>query len=69
MIAIDQPLLLELDLHPAATAEQLQHELGGQPPLATIRRWLRAHEGWLVVRESAGWRLSPQGEGYVSPLD
>jgi hypothetical protein len=69
MIAIDQPILIELDLHPRATAEDLQHELGGGAPLATIRRWLSAHEGWLVVREAAGWRLSPQGESFLTALD
>ena len=52
-----------------ATAEELQHALSDQAPLAAIARWLRAHEGWLVVREAAGWRLSPQGEGFLAALD
>ena len=69
MIAIDQPLLIELDLHPRATVEDLADGLRGQAPLATIRRWLSAHEGWLVVREAAGWRLSPQGERFLAALD
>ena len=69
MIAIDQPLLLELDAHPRATAEELQHALRDEAPLAAIARWLRAHEGWLVVQEAAGWRLSPQGEGFLAALD
>ena len=68
VITIDQALLIELDLHPRATAEDLQHAVVGAP-LATISRWLRAHEGWLVVREAAGWRLSPQGEGFLTALD
>ena len=69
MIAIDQELLLELDAHPQATTEDLEHALRGKAPLASIARWLRAHEGWLVVREAAGWRLSPQGEGFLAALD
>jgi hypothetical protein len=69
MIAIDQALLLELDARPSATPEDLQRALHGEAPLAAIARWLRAHEGWLVVRESAGWRLSPQGEGFLTALD
>jgi hypothetical protein len=69
MIAIDQALLFELDAHPRATPEDLQHALRGEAPLQAIARWLRAHEGWLVVREAAGWRLSPQGEGFLAALD
>jgi hypothetical protein len=69
VIAIDQALLLELDSRPSATPEDLQHALRGEAPLAAIARWLRAHEGWLVVREAAGWRLSPQGEGFLTALD
>lgn len=69
MIAIDQALLLELDARPLATAEDLQRRLPGLAPLAAIARWLRAHEGWLVVHEAAGWRLSPQGEDFLEALD
>jgi hypothetical protein len=69
VIAIDQALLLELDRRPRATVEELQLALRGQAPLAAIARWLRAHEGWLVVREAAGWRLSAQGEGFLAALD
>jgi hypothetical protein len=69
MIAIDQALLLELDAHPWATTEELEHALHGAAPLVAVARWLRAHEGWLVVREAAGWRLSPQGEGFLTALD
>lgn len=69
MITIDQALLLELDAHPRATPEDLQRYLAGSAPLAAIARWLRAHEGWLVVRENAGWRLSAQGEGFLTALD
>lgn len=69
MIAIDQALLLELDAHPLASAEDLQHRLQGLAPLTAIARWLRAHEGWLVVHEAAGWRLSAQGEGFLAALD
>jgi hypothetical protein len=69
MIAIDQALLFELDAHPRATPEDLQHALRGEAPLQAIARWLRAHEGWLVVREAAGWRLSPQGESFLAALD
>jgi len=69
MIAIDQALLIELDAHPLATDEDLGRRLQGLAPLAAITRWLRAHEGWLVVREAAGWRLSAQGEGFLAALD
>ena len=70
MIAIDQALLIELDTHPSATPEDLEHALRGEAPLAAIARWLGAHEGWLVVREAAGrWRLSAQGEGFLAGLD
>jgi hypothetical protein len=68
-MAIDQALLLELDAHPWATTEELERALHGAAPLAAVARWLRAHEGWLVVREAAGWRLSPQGEGFLTALD
>ncbi len=68
-MAIDQALLLELDAHPSATTEELQDALQGAAPLAAVARWLRAHEGWLVVREAAGWRLSSQGEGFLAALD
>ena len=68
MITIDQALLIELDLHPGETAEELQQSVVGAT-LATVSRWLRAHEGWLVTREAAGWRLSPQGEGFLAALD
>ena len=69
MIAIDQALLLELDSHPRATPEELQLALHGEAPLPAISRWLRAHEGWLVVRDAAGWRLSAQGESFLAALD
>ena len=68
-MAIDQALLLELDAHPSATTEELEHALHGAAPLAAVARWLRAHEGWLVVHEAPGWRLSPQGEGFLTALD
>ena len=73
MIAIDQPLLLELDAHPRATAEELQHALRDEAPLAAIARWLRAHEGWLVVQEAgplaalASGRGLPRGTGLSFP--
>ena len=67
--AIDQPLLLELDRRPRSTAEELQRALRGEAPLAAISRWLRTHEGWLVVREATRWRLSPQGERFLAALD
>ena len=69
MLTIDQALLLELDAHPHATPEELQSYLRGQAPLAAIARWLRAHEGWLVVREATRWRLAPQGERFLTALD
>lgn len=69
MIAIDQALLLELDARPFATPEDLQRRLHGSAPLVAIVRWLRAHEGWLVMHEAAGWRLSPQGEDFLEALD
>jgi hypothetical protein len=68
-VAIDQALLLELDAHPSATTEELEDALHGTAPLAAVARWLRAHEGWLVVREATGWRLSPQGETFLTALD
>jgi hypothetical protein len=69
MIAIDQALLLELDAHPLVTAEDLERRLPGLASLSAIVRWLRAHEGWLVVHEAAGWRLSAQGEHFLAALD
>ena len=69
MTTIDQALMVELDLHPRATAEDLQRYLGGAAPLTAIRRWLRSHEGWLVVREAMGWRLSASGERFLTALD
>jgi hypothetical protein len=69
MLTIDQALLVELDLHPYATAEELQRHLRGQTPLTAIARWLRAHEGWLVVEDAARWRLAPQGEHFLAALD
>jgi len=69
MITIDQALLLELDAHPRSTAEDLQRYLSGAAPVAAIARWLRAHEGWLVIREATGWRLSQQGESFLTALD
>ena len=69
MAIVDQALLLELDAHPSATAEELEHALHGATPLPAVAHWLSAHEGWLVVREAAGWRLSSQGEGFLAALD
>ena len=69
MLTIDQALLLELDRHPYATAEELQRSLRGEASLAAIGRWLRAHEGWLVLCEAARWRLAPQGERFLTALD
>ena len=69
MPTIDQALLIELDAHPYATPEELQAYLRGQAPLGAISRWLRAHEGWLVVREAARWRLAPHGERFLAALD
>jgi len=67
--SIDQALLLELDLHPSSTAEELSGYLRGEAPFAAVMRWLRAHEGWLVVAEAMRWRLSPQGERFLAALD
>ena len=69
MTTIDQALLLQLDLHPSSTAEELSGYLRGDAPLATVLRWLRAHEGWLVVREAMRWRLSAHGERFLAALD
>jgi hypothetical protein len=69
MSTIDQALLLELDLHPRSTAEELSGYLHGQAPIQAILRWLRSHEGWLVVRDAMRWRLSPQGERFLAALD
>jgi hypothetical protein len=69
MRTIDQAVLLELDLHPRSTAEELSGYLRGEAPLAVVLRWLRAHEGWLVVRDAMRWRLSSQGEGFLAALD
>jgi hypothetical protein len=69
MLTIDQALLLELDAHPDATAEDLHRYLQNAAPLTAIARWLRAHEGWLVVREATRWRLAPSGEGFLAALD
>ena len=72
MTSIDQALLLELDQHPRSTAEELREYLRGEAPLPAIARWLRAHDGWLVVREAvdqARWRLSAQGEAFLAALD
>ena len=66
---IDQALLLELDLHPSSTAEELSGYLRGEAPLTAVLRWLRSHEGWLVVRDAMRWRLSPQGERFLAALD
>jgi hypothetical protein len=65
---LDQELLLELDRHPRSTAEELSGYLRGAP-LAAVARWLRAHEGWLVVRDAMRWRLSSQGERFLTALD
>ena len=69
MAAIDQALLLELDRHPRSTAEELSRYLRGEAPKAAVTRWLRSHEGWLVVRDTWRWRLSPQGESFLAALD
>jgi hypothetical protein len=69
MSSIDQALLLELDLHPRSTAEELTGYLGGEAPPAAILRWLSNHEGWLVVRDAMRWRLSAQGERFLAALD
>jgi hypothetical protein len=69
MAAIDQALLLELDRHPRSTAEELSGYLVDEAPLAMITPWLRAHEGWLVLREAMRWRLSSQGERFLAALD
>jgi hypothetical protein len=66
---IDQVLLLELDLHPSSTAEELSGYLRGEAHLAAVLRWLREHDGWLVVREAMRWRLSQQGERFLAALD
>jgi hypothetical protein len=64
----DQELLLELDRHPRSTAAELAEYLrGAQRP--AVLRWLRAHEGWLVVRDAMRWRLSSQGERFLGALD
>jgi len=67
--AIDQALLLELDRHPRSTAEELCGYLHDQAPAAAVTRWLRVHEGWLVLREAMRWRLSAQGERFLAALD
>ena len=69
MPAIDQALLLELDRHPRSTAEELSAYLEGEAALAAVARWLRRHEGWLVVAEAMRWRLSSQGERFLAALD
>ena len=69
MTGIDQALLLELDRHPSSTAEELSGYLQGAAPLAAVVRWLRRHEGWLVVRDAVRWRLSSQGEHFLAALD
>jgi hypothetical protein len=67
--AIDQALLLELDRHPSSTPEELSGYLQGQAPVPAVVRWLRMHEGWLVLREAMRWRLSAQGERFLAALD
>lgn len=70
MATIDQAVLLELDLHPHSTVEELSDRLRSEAH--AVRRWLRAHEGWLVVHEAMGqarWRLSPLGERFLAALD
>lgn len=69
MATIDQTLLLELDLHPSSTAEELSGYLHNEAPIAAILGWLRSHDGWLVVRDAMRWRLSPQGERFLAALD
>lgn len=69
MSSIDQALLLELDRHPSSTAAELSGYLRGEAAGAAVIRWLRAHEGWLVVRDAMRWRLSPQGERFLAALD
>jgi hypothetical protein len=67
--SIDQALLLELDLHPSSTAEELSGYLRGEAGFTAVLRWLRTHEGWLVVRDAMRWRLSSQGERFLAALD
>jgi hypothetical protein len=69
MTTIDQALLLELDLHPRSTAEELSGYLRGEAPLGAVLRWLTTHEGWLVVRDAMRWRLSANGERFLAALD
>ena len=69
MATIDQALLIELDRHPSSTAEELSAYLRDEAPRTAILPWLRAHDGWLVVREAMRWRLSPQGERFLTALD
>jgi hypothetical protein len=69
MATIDQALLIELDRHPRSTAAELSRYLRDEAPRAAILGWLRAHDGWLVVREAMRWRLSPQGERFLAALD
>jgi hypothetical protein len=64
----DQDLLLELDRHPRSTAEELSGYLRSEQR-GTVLHWLRAHEGWLVVRDAMRWRLSAQGERFLAALD
>lgn len=66
---MDQALLLELDRHPSSTAEELSGYLRGEAHLSSVLRWLRSHEGWLVVRDAMRWRLSSQGETFLAALD
>jgi hypothetical protein len=66
---IDQAVLLELDRHPSSTVEELSRYLEHEAPRDTVLGWLRAHDGWLVVREAMRWRLSPQGERFLAALD
>ena len=69
MAPIDQALLLELVRHPRSTAEELSGYLREDAPRRAVARWLRRHEGWLVVRDAMRWRLSAQGENFLAALD
>ena len=54
---------------PARPSEMAGRHGEVQPNASSVLRWLRSHEGWLVVRDAMRWRLSPQGEGFFAALD